>query len=318
MRVSSVAALLALLLSTAAAVPALLAQGGRFDERLDVLTHFAPAYLALSILALPFALMAARPGGPFALGLVALGLAGSCALILPEFLGDDGRKPAASATARPIKIVQFNVWGRNQRGEAAARWILAQSPDIVILQEGGPLRGPLLAAGYHRTCQGCGAAVFSRGFQVIEPREPENPRGFRSVVTLVDEHGPFTVIAVHRHWPTRFALNNGQTAEFREVVSRYPRERMIIAGDFNSTPWSFARHRDDREFGLIRRTRALFTWPAEKISHNRLPAPFPYLPIDHVYAGPGWATVSVERGPRLGSDHYPVVVTLAPRDPAAR
>lgn len=93
---------------------------------------------------------------------------------------------------------------------------------------------------------------------------------------------------------------------------------MIIAGDFNSTPWSFARRRDDRDFGLIRRTRALFTWPAEKISHNRLPAPFPYLPIDHVYAGPGWATVSVERGPRLGSDHYPVVVTLAPRDAAAR
>ena len=36
------------------------------------------------------------------------------------------------------------------------------------------------------------------------------------------------------------------------------------------------------------------------------------LPIDHVYAGPGWRTVSVQRGPKLGSDHYPVIVTLAP------
>ncbi len=29
-------------------------------------------------------------------------------------------------------------------------------------------------------------------------------------------------------------------------------------------------------------------------------------------AGPGWATVKVERGPWLGSDHYPLIVTLAP------
>ena len=40
--------------------------------------------------------------------------------------------------------------------------------------------------------------------------------------------------------------------------------------------------------------------------------PFALLPIDHVYAGPGWRTVRAERGPRLGSDHYPVIVTLAP------
>ena len=43
--------------------------------------------------------------------------------------------------------------------------------------------------------------------------------------------------------------------------------------------------------------------------------PLPVLPIDHVYAGPGWATVSVERGPSIGSDHYPLVVILAPVAP---
>jgi endonuclease/exonuclease/phosphatase (EEP) superfamily protein YafD len=38
----------------------------------------------------------------------------------------------------------------------------------------------------------------------------------------------------------------------------------------------------------------------------------PFLAIDHVYAGRDWATVKVERGPRVGSDHFPVVLTLAP------
>ena len=77
-------------------------------------------------------------------------------------------------------------------------------------------------------------------------------------------------------------------------------------GDFNATPWSFTLQRLDHEFGLIRRDRALFSWPI----WPHLPAPF--LPIDHVYAGDGWATVKVERGPKLGSDHYPVILTLAP------
>jgi endonuclease/exonuclease/phosphatase (EEP) superfamily protein YafD len=88
---------------------------------------------------------------------------------------------------------------------------------------------------------------------------------------------------------------------------------MIIAGDFNSTPWSFALRRQDRLFGIERRTRALATWPARTL---RSEAPFPFLPIDHVYAGKGWRTVSMQRGPRLGSDHYPVIVVLQATDPA--
>ncbi|MDE2488701.1 MAG: endonuclease/exonuclease/phosphatase family protein, partial [Alphaproteobacteria bacterium] len=87
-----------------------------------------------------------------------------------------------------------------------------------------------------------------------------------------------------------------------------------VTGDFNSTPWSFSRRRWDKAFGLIRRDRALFSWPAGKTVWGVKP-PFPILPIDHVYAGPDWATVSIRRGPKLGSDHYPVVAILAPVGP---
>ena len=56
---------------------------------------------------------------------------------------------------------------------------------------------------------------------------------------------------------------------------------------------------------------ALFSWPAAAFTRWNIRAPFPVLAIDHVYAGAAWRTVSVRRGPRLGSDHYPVVVVLA-------
>lgn len=108
------------------------------------------------------------------------------------------------------------------------------------------------------------------------------------------------------------AVHAHQSRGLIEVVSHLPRERMILGGDFNSTPWSWDLQRLDREMGLIRRDRALATWPTGHSGGWRWPAPVPFLPIDHLYAGPGWATVSVVRGPRLGSDHYPLVVTLAP------
>ena len=76
------------------------------------------------------------------------------------------------------------------------------------------------------------------------------------------------------------------------------------------TPWSFTLKRLDRGLGIERRTHALASWPAGEFSGYRLHSPMPLVPIDHVYAGRDWRTVSVKRGPKLGSDHYPVVVTL--------
>jgi endonuclease/exonuclease/phosphatase (EEP) superfamily protein YafD len=37
------------------------------------------------------------------------------------------------------------------------------------------------------------------------------------------------------------------------------------------------------------------------------------LPIDHIYAGRAWRTVRLVRGPRVGSEHYPLVIDLALR-----
>lgn len=314
------AAALASLMLVAAALPlALLAQGGRFSAGLDVLTHFAPAYLAGSLLAGGLAAWAARRRRPALLAASALAVLASGALIAPEF-----RPPPAIHAApggAPIKLVQFNAWGGNARPDAAAAWILAQSPDIVVLQEGARVASRLRSAGYHgRACRDCGSIILTRRPPVaVHEAPPERGvRTFLASATVEDAYGPYVVVGIHRYWPVRREFARQQTAALRRLMRSHPAERLILAGDFNSTPWSFARRREDEAFGLIRRTRALFTWPAARVSHNRAPAPFPYMPIDHVYAGPGWATVKVERGPELGSDHYPVIVTLAPAQGAAR
>jgi endonuclease/exonuclease/phosphatase (EEP) superfamily protein YafD len=302
-------------LALAAALLALSAQGGRVSDRLDVLTHFAPIYAAAAALAL---LLALTQSGLIRVVLAGAGLAGLASalwLMAPETLGAKFDPRAAPSARGAIKVVQFNAWGRNARADEAVAWILAQNADVIFLQEGGKMRDTLVRrGGYRVTCGHCASLILTRSDPegVYAPSRFERDKVFLAAATLADGRGPFTVVGVHRHWPVRFEQAARQASQLEQLLARYDRERVILAGDFNSTPWSFARRREDISLGLIRRTRGLPTWPAERVSHNRLPAPFPYLPIDHVYAGSGWATLSVERGPRLGSDHYPVVVTLAP------
>jgi endonuclease/exonuclease/phosphatase (EEP) superfamily protein YafD len=123
------------------------------------------------------------------------------------------------------------------------------------------------------------------------------------------------VVGVHYAWPTDPRRQQYQEARLASILAAVDRSRAIVAGDLNSTPWSFSRRRWDERFGLIRRTRAVFSWPALTQAQFPVLGAVPFLPIDHVYAGSGWATVDVERGPKLGSDHYPIVVTLAPAAP---
>jgi endonuclease/exonuclease/phosphatase (EEP) superfamily protein YafD len=307
-------------LALCATVAAWLAQGGRASARLDVLTHFAPIYIAAALLAAVMGLLGPRAGRSVLLATSALGVVGGVLLVGPELLGRGQAARATPDAPGQLRIVQFNAWGQNAETEAASAWIVDRNPDVVVLQEPGCLSAKLVAAGYRDVTGSRGAMILSRRPAIrtyAQPPAAGHP-GFISWATFPDAAGEFTVVATHRYWPVRFAREREQTAELDRVIRSLPGERLMVAGDFNSTPWSFARRREDQAWGLIRRTRALFTWPAAKRSHNRLPAPFPWLPIDHVYAGPGWATVGVARGPELGSDHYPVVVTLAPSVSGAR
>jgi endonuclease/exonuclease/phosphatase (EEP) superfamily protein YafD len=290
------------------AASAILAQLGRRSARWDVLTHAAPLYLAGGALAMAAALAL---GEPFrALALILGGAAAVAALLLmaPEYLRSTG--PRASARDDLFKVIQFNAWGdRGDIGRTIA-WLNREQPDVLVMQETTrALRITIEAGtGLRLSPGGSTVAIFSREPSVtgLPPAGgPGGPMMLRGV-RLNTAAGETAVFGVHYPWPTEADRLIG-APKLAQAIRAHPTETTILAGDFNSTPWSFARRREDQAFGLIRRTRALFSWPAW--------LPLPLLPIDHVYAGSAWATVQVKRGPNLGSDHYPVVVILAPRGP---
>ncbi|HZZ69885.1 MAG TPA: endonuclease/exonuclease/phosphatase family protein, partial [Phenylobacterium sp.] len=268
------------------AVAALAAHGGRVSIKLDVLTHFAPIYLLGGLLAVVVGLFLGRPGLAWVAAPGAVAVLASVALMAPEFLASAA--PNATGGGSRLTIVQFNAWGGNPKADAAVAWILAQHPDIVVLEEGSRIGGRLVTeGGFHASCRGCLAVIYSKLPLVADNslRHGQTVKPQVSWATYADAAGDFTVFGVHRPWPTKFVRDREETATLNAMVAARPRDRSIVVGDFNSTPWSFARRREDKALGLIRRTRGLFSWPAERVSHNRLPALFPVLPIDHVYAG---------------------------------
>lgn len=310
----------ALLLALGCALLALMAQGGRFSDRLDVLTHFTPVWFAGAVIAILVWLVSGRQHRTTpVLALVAL--LSTLTLMLPELVARWTDRPAPAKSA-DLKIIQFNAWATDGDVERSAAWLLKQNADIILIEEGsGPLAA-LLKPGYpyKTTCADpayCSSMIFAK-------RRPIAKGGLQTAVS--DSHLPgawatfrlqdgseFTAVNVHYVWPYPAGPQQQQAVRLARALEGFSKDELIVTGDFNSTPWSFSLRRQDGMFGIKRRTRALPTWPAMELSRLKIPVLFPILPIDHVYAGANWRTVSIKRGPKLGSDHYPLLVELARR-----
>ncbi|UAL13052.1 endonuclease/exonuclease/phosphatase family protein [Caulobacter segnis] len=307
----------ALVLSLISAGAVTLCLGGLVSPRLDALSHVIPVWMCSSIVAFILGVLFSRDferGAIVALSVFAFLICS--AIIAPECVMALRFSPGV-VNRDDLKIIQFNVWGSNYKPEETVDWIIAERADVVVIEEAGSERGPILqklrAAFPSASCEKgrhCETVIFSRYPMIaVGGNQAEGSRAPTAWARLVGPGGVFTVVGVHYSWPLPVEPQKGQMAQLVKTVAQLDQRNTIVTGDFNSTPWSFALRRQDKAFGLYRWTRALPSWPAGQFTRV-LSAPAPLLPIDHVYAGSGWRAVQVRRGPVLGSDHRPVVVTL--------
>lgn len=310
---------LALGLAAAAALASVAGQAGRWSDLLDILNEFAPFWLAAGVLAALLWLAAGRRGRAAPI-LALVAVVASASLIAPEFLA---RRPAPTPAVRGVetlKFIQFNLWGRNRDAAGTAEWIARQNADIVMLEEAygraQPVVNALRAQYPYRTRCGrhlsCSTIVLSKVKPTDQAHLAEgglDPWTDGVSATYPSPGGPVTVVGLHLNWPWPPGLQQAQARAVAALLAPMPKDRMILSGDFNATPWSFSLRRQDALFGLERRTRALPSWPGRTWTAAGVRPP-PFLPIDHVYAGKGWRTVSIQRGALTGSDHYPIVTVL--------
>lgn len=80
---------------------------------------------------------------------------------------------------------------------------------------------------------------------------------------------------------------------------------MILAGDFNLTPWTTLLGSLQGEAHLIRHGTLQHSWPLRFCRPN-----IPFVLLDNVLTTSDFKSLSFETGQPTGSDHLPVVARL--------
>ena len=301
---------------------ALIGQAGRVFYPFDTMNHLVPIWGSIGLIAGLMLLVARQASWRDAAITVVL------ILIVARLIHPDFSTPSASTPSLPVapgaaklKIVAFNASKGNSNPAEALAWLQAQRADLVILAEAKENSAVLLGGlkgqyPYQVSCLSglrCSTVILSRTRPIdsggLARGDPENGNALSAAwATYADPGGPYTVIGVHfvRPWP--WGDQRTFVPSLLNFIARTDRRRLIVTGDFNLTPWSFTLREIDAQLAIPRLTRAMPSWPATRSGHaSGLPA---LLPIDHVYAGPAWRLRSLQRGPYLGSDHYPLVATF--------
>ncbi|MEO8723954.1 MAG: endonuclease/exonuclease/phosphatase family protein [Sphingobium sp.] len=299
-------------------------QLARWFPVLDIFNFASPLGLLLALDSLVvLALGRKRRGAIFVTALALCAVAFSTERIIPEYWR--AAAPAASAASRNVVILTANVWRNNSAPADAARTIAASGADVVVLQEASGIfnvsHAQLAKAfPYETKCRvtKCELVIFSRW-----PLDPVRYRyrardgaqiGPSLIHTRVRPPGSPSFAIVTLHFP-RINGFGGVPAdipvELAQTVPSFMESHMIIAGDLNLTPWTFALQQLDQ--GLAPMTRITGKSPSYPGNLDIFGVTVPaVMPIDHIYVGPSWLVRSVETLRIPGADHRAVRAVLQP------
>ncbi|MBL8269986.1 endonuclease/exonuclease/phosphatase family protein [Steroidobacter sp.] len=285
---------------------------GRLAWPFDLFAHFRVQYAVSFVLLAAVAAMLRRYGLALA---AAFGFVISSVALFPYVSTEPVATAAATPNGATFRLLSFNVWFRNPDMARVAEYIEQSQADAVVLLELTPPQAetllPLLPSypHYHIEPSRMGAAVFTKWPMLSAESVPLSHSGAIAARMTVDWRGtPVNVLGVHLNWPLGPRNSEFRNQELSELVefSKAQQGPLIVAGDFNLTPWSeyFAAalersglHDAAVGFGLAR------SWPAQFAPVG--------MRIDHCWLSPQWRSLSAAIGPSLGSDHLPLVADLS-------
>ena len=291
---------------------------GGLNLFLDELNHFQSFWLAASLGTLLLAWIA---GNPLALrGAAVLAALNAILFLAPVLRLPTIGMPVVAAPAagqadavRSLKIMTFNIYLYNTTPEKVAALILAEAPDIVVLQEvtswhvdllNRLLRDQYPWRSFCSTDGRCDGALLSKlpwlGVRQIE-RGYAVPPGVTARFDLGNGRH-LRMVGVHL-WNPKAPRRQLREIEWLGAELGSIDDLRIVAGDFNFTPWTFALNRFERAARMVRHDGIAGTW---RVS-SYYPAMFP---IDHIFASPEFRLTAITRGPRTGSDHLPLIATF--------
>ncbi len=290
-------------LAVAATALALLARTGWLA---DLATHFAWQYAAAGLAAAAVLAGLRRPGWT-AVAIAVLGVNVYAAW------------PASSAAAsspnsHPFRVVVSNVFFGNSDHDRVIAFVREARPDAVVFVEVTPQWRRALAV-LEKDLPHVRAVDSGRHGVLLMSRVPLTASNTLSVDPDAETmlHVRFHAVsrevdlfAVHANWPLGGRTTQMRNRQLRTLAEHAARAGgpVVIAGDLNVSPYS-PWFRDLLERGHLRSAagrRWIPTWPTF--------FPPAAIQIDHVLVSPDVGVRAFETGPRVGSDHLPIVADL--------
>lgn len=302
------------------ALVSILPLGARFYWVLELTTHFRLQYLAATALVLVLAVARRRWG---ATAVLVAAAAVSAAPVLPYLPLSRGLAAAAGAQDdTQLRVLSVNVSFRQFSARRLLELVREAEPDVVVIQELTPHAQSVLADldtafpyNHKFAADGpIGIGLWSR-FPLESSRTFALGRAPAIEARVHAPQGSFTVVGVHLRAPTAQRRAAARNRELRALgaYSAAVEGPLVVAGDFNTTPYSpyFSDWLEAGKLTDSRRGRTLsVSWPTM--------LPWLGIPIDHVAVNDGFTILSHGRLPNFESDHYGVLVDLALRAPPER
>lgn len=277
----------------------------------DLFSHFRLQYV-LAALVLGFLALSVRAHGSAAV-LAAVALVHGVA-IKDLWLGGTA---SAALGGVPLRMVSVNVLAQNRTPEKVLEFVRAADADLVLLVDADQrdwreVLDELRELYPHHAPQArlAPALLLSR-WPIASDRLLLAPRSRRPylVAELAIDGQALEFVGVHASSPSpsepRDSRRRNLELDHIAAVVEDTEGPVIVAGDFNTTPWSphfqdllaAGGLRDAAEGKGYIPTWPTFFWPVR-------------IPIDHVLLKGPVAAAAVRRGPAVGSDHYPIIADL--------
>ena len=275
---------------------------------LQLFTHFRLQYLlaALSLLVALAALREMRYAAALLLVVIV-----NAYVLLPWYVGE---RPAASGIE--TRVLLANVHARNENHAKLLALVRDEQPDVLVLLEVTrawqaslqPLHGDYP----HRVIEprdgSFGIALYSKLPVRSAAAVDSAPLGFPTILaTLEVGDDTLQLLATHPMIPlgkTNYEARNRQLDDIVRLLQQMSGPRMLV-GDLNTSMWD-TNYASLENRTWLRNARRGFgvvpTWPTFM--------PLAMIPIDHVLVSEEIGVRDVRTGPRIGSDHLPLAVTI--------
>lgn len=302
------------LLHAAAAVTALFSIATMADQLhyyLELFSHFRLQYLfvAAALAAVLYLVRSRR----WALLMLAIAVVNATP-VAPWYVTEAEERAPTDAT---ITLLLANVYSGNKDTRQLLDLVIAEQPDIVFLQEVTDrwnrdltvLHDPYSHSLNIPRDDNFGIAALSRhpfvSARVVESR----PFNYPTLVIQLDIDGNMaTFVTTHPTPPVGYASIEGRNEQLADVAATMntisgPR---VLIGDLNTTMWGHHYGALVEETGLINARHGfgvIPSWPTQ--------LPFAMIPIDQCLVSSDFTVIDIRTGPRIGSDHLPLIVELA-------